>query len=357
MKDNVNSCGDCRLACEYKQWTTEREGQKVLTARELKTFSKRNPQCPKDKAVHDELMTKCETRGTYDKNLEVCLVCKNRTRIIISQDLKNIPSECPLLDEIKELLPKLSELQTPFAESMDQLQESMLILAKVGTTVRQQLLEVTQTMIESIGFLGESEFIAFEKEIGFIPSFLALPEVKRLYNLWKAGKKEEVSNTFVNLLHKKENVDSLLSEISNHQSFKLRINLIRDAFYAHLEGNYSLSIPVLWSQLDGIFITKFGSLIGTYEKCKECGRSSSPNLKSIAKKLTENKGQKGKFFWAAFLGFVETIYGKERSKILHGLDTDYPNIKRSTMLVLSMYELYELIQYFDNDSSSSRTKL
>ena len=106
------------------------------------------------------------------------------------------------------------------------------------------------------------------------------------------------------------------------KTYPLRAHLFQEAFGAHRESKYILSIPVFLKQADGIFYDRFGSSLFTKE-----GRGAVSAFRS---EVT------GRFFRAVLYPFTvdtplwmhtatlnDTFEGLNRHQVLHGLTTDY----------------------------------
>jgi hypothetical protein len=189
-------------------------------------------------------------------------------------------------------------------------------------------------------FMDEDEW----KKFGYNwLGFLTISELEMLYKEWKNGKEDEIRDYFFRMFDSKEKIKILMKKLSGNELFDSRELIIRDALEAHVNGKYSLSIPVLLAQIDGIFIEAHKDILKNDEGksvdyCKECGHPYpiSPTASRISKKLEESNDQ---FIYNPdFLKFVRKEYSR-RSKILHGLSKDYPNKDHSTKLILALYEL------------------
>ena len=188
-------------------------------------------------------------------------------------------------------------------------------------------------------FMGEDEWKKFEYNwLGF----LTLTELKGLYEEWKNGKEDEIRDFFFTMFDSKEKIEKLMEKLSGNALFDSRMSIIKDALESHVSGKYSLSIPVLIAQIDGIFIEAHKDILKNDEGkcvdyCKKCRHPYpiSPTASRISRKLEGSNGQST--YIPDFLKFIRKEYDI-RSKILHGLDKDYPNRDHSTKLILALYE-------------------
>jgi len=259
-------------------------------------------------------------------------------------------------DSQKPIIEKLLVAQAPLIEAQKTLQEKFVKQAEYVTKfikaidfaplVSQSLSysQIASSILESMKFRDEDEFKKFEYNwLGF----LTLPEIKDFYKKWQAGKENDVRDFFFEMFNSEEKIDVLIEKFNKNEFFSQRIPIIKSALRAHLRGEYELSIPVLWTQFDGIFIkAKKDAVKDKYITiCDECGakKAISPNAKTIAKELAKEKG-----FLKEFLEFVIDEYNKKRSKILHGLEINYMNKDDSVKLILALYELYNNLTVYKN---------
>ncbi|MGC1120936.1 MAG: hypothetical protein WBA22_07560 [Candidatus Methanofastidiosia archaeon] len=193
-------------------------------------------------------------------------------------------------------------------------------------------------------FMEEDEWKKFEYNwLGF----LTVSELRVLYEEWKNGKDDIIRDFFFRMFDDKEKVERLMEKLSGNVLFDSRMHIISDALDSHVSGKYSLSIPILIAQIDGIFIEAHKDVLKnekgkSVDYCKECGHPYpvSPNAKRISKKLEELNDHFT--YIPGFLRFIEKEYN-DRSKILHGLSKDYPCRDHSTKLILALYELRQAL--------------
>ena len=106
------------------------------------------------------------------------------------------------------------------------------------------------------------------------------------------------------------------------ETYPPRAHLFREAFGAHRESKYALSIPVFLSQADGVFHDRFGKLL--FSK------------KSSAAVTDFNSTVRGRFFqavlhpltisvplWGHTASLDDTFEGLNRHQVMHGLQVNY----------------------------------
>ena len=202
-------------------------------------------------------------------------------------------------------------------------------------------IDIAKEFEELTPFWEEDEYKAFEYNwLGFCSADVIL----KLYEEYKKGNEEEVKKYFIKMFKNKNNIEKLKNKFQKEDIFLSRIHIIEDALDAHLDGKYTLSIPILLSQIDGIIIKKYGYLLKGKKKgnCPECGKQLSPmpNAKNIAFELLNEFDDIDSSY---YLEFIKRDYNKNRIPILHGLKTNYSDPHYSTKLILALYRLFNLL--------------
>lgn len=207
--------------------------------------------------------------------------------------------------------------------------------------------------------------------------YLPAPDLNRHVQLWLDGKKQQVKDELWRMTADPELQTELLKDLLEHDYFKKREIILRDALSAHSNGKFSLTIPALYPLIDGAFIETFekelnakvGLRYHTCPKCKskpklicpECGDPLSKyiNASQIASHLKGNNlydNSFGDVFGA--IGFTERTYHSKRSKIEHGLAPDYYKERDlSTLLIMALSSvdciIKEKLRTKDETSSST----
>lgn len=135
---------------------------------------------------------------------------------------------------------------------------------------------------------------------------------------------------------KRDSITTLLERCCTELAiFENRRRILFDAFEAHFDRKYTLSIPTLFSQLEGL-LREVGGL-----KNKDTIKSTIP--KDIwDKKLLFNIKDNAEYFSC----FVNNIFegskegdGLNRNPILHGFRTNYDNEEDSLIILLAVLEI------------------
>lgn len=202
-------------------------------------------------------------------------------------------------------------------------------------------IDIAKGFEEITPFWEEDEYKAFEYNwLDFCPSDV----IFKLYQEYKKGNEDKVKEYFIKMFQNKGNIEKLKDKFQGEDLFLSRIDIIGDALDAHLDGKYTLSIPILLSQIDGIIIKKFGYILkGKYKgTCPTCGKSKSPmpNAKNIALELLKELDSDES---SNYLEFIKKDYNEHRIPILHGRKIDYADSHYSTKLILALYRLFEFL--------------
>jgi hypothetical protein len=202
-----------------------------------------------------------------------------------------------------------------------------------------------ESISKSFKFTDDAEFKKFEYNwVGF----LTLTEIKELYELWKKGDTEKVKDFFYNWFSDEEKVDNLIEDFNKNEFFRPRMHILSKALKAHLNTDYELSIPILLSQIDGIFIERHKDLDGkiTYTNtCQKCGAKVKDKAPLNAKNISQHIIKRENKFMVFFLQHIIDTFENLRNAILHGKKLDYPDKDLSTKLIVTLLEL----SYHDNE--------
>lgn len=166
----------------------------------------------------------------------------------------------------------------------------------------------------------------------FNPSFQAF-STEKVYLQLKNKDVDKVIETITNYFSDKV-CKEIIERICSESEFSTRSHLIRDAFQAHCDKKYTLSIPVFLAQAEGAFMEHFqNKLYSTREKTYL--RKNSSFLKSINVMVE------------SFENFIRDVLAKSygikdkipegifaRNPILHGRTTNYGRKENSIKALL-----------------------
>ncbi|MFC5134795.1 MULTISPECIES: hypothetical protein [Haloferacaceae] len=166
-------------------------------------------------------------------------------------------------------------------------------------------------IVESVNDLEESDF-----EFKWV-DFLVVGLRDELYEIYQEKGEEHVVSVLSDLLDDEEALDAILSQVDSRYLRGERERLIRDSISAHNEGRYGLSIPTALTQIDGAIIEAATDL-GIWELDDEV-----TGTRVVAK--GEGSHQHISEFRDPFRDLYPRLMGRgsPRSKILHGIRTDF----------------------------------
>ncbi len=166
-------------------------------------------------------------------------------------------------------------------------------------------------IVESVNELEASGF-----EFKWV-DFLIVGLRDELYEIYQEKGEEQVVSVLSELLDDEEALDAVLSQVDSRYLRGEREDLLRDAISAHNEGRYGLSIPTALTQIDGAIIEAATDL-GIWELDDEV-----TGTRVVAK--GEGSHQHISEFRDPFRDLYPRLMGRgsPRSKILHGIRTDF----------------------------------
>ncbi|GEM_PF-2960331 len=250
------------------------------------------------------------------------------------------------LDFARHLTETIQQKLLPFGQLQKQLHESLLHITKMNQSVLisfqpsfgiwAKWAEVFNGFAQQIAFLNEPEFKKFDYNWVDILDF---HEKKELYEAWKKKDDELIKKILTEKFSQKELLYEILEEIIENKLYSERKDILKDAFDAHAEGKYTLAIPVLFSQIDGVFIDMHNDLDGklTYT-CPKCNEKLTAQL--TAKNISENLSSVIDPLMPNLMSFTYNIFDEFRNGILHGKNTKYADRYLSTKLILIICQLY-----------------
>ena len=102
-----------------------------------------------------------------------------------------------------------------------------------------------------------------------------------------------------------------------------RVHLLQDAFSAHRDAKYTLSIPVLFSQADGICYDSFDKNVFIADKRKKIHREAKSESEGLASTLSLPLLSKNLPLWVSESERGDSFEGLNRHEVLHGISVDY----------------------------------
>lgn len=159
---------------------------------------------------------------------------------------------------------------------------------------------------------------------------------------------EDVTEAFLDK-YRKHGLEDLRRDWKKDLLIEPRLPILLDALSAHEEGRYTLSMPVLFSQLEG--------LVAAAKKHK--GRFTIKNLKNYLEPI-RTQGSRFQGITAEFV--VKTLWSEfhhgdavppmSRHAILHGADVQYGTASNSLRAILYFDNVREALKAFGESGSS-----
>lgn len=210
-------------------------------------------------------------------------------------------------------------------------------LSSAADAMRQGMLCAHKTM-------SEAEIVLLELGWWIYPDW-TIPALKNIIDAHKAGKDKEIEESIVDYFDKNV-LNEMLKRWKTNNKFSTRIQVLEDAIWAHEMGKYTLSVPALLPQIEGIINENSG------KKGKITHTECVKILKDYRDKKVKLKPTSF-FYPLAALMFAENLlkeafeWGKPsrkgRSPILHGHNVGYDDKVFSLKLILLIDFLQNLL--------------
>lgn len=256
------------------------------------------------------------------------IVCKGMENIAlkVSEPIKQI--------NFSETAKQFQEMVKVTMNFTSQFQEIIRPITKYVEEMRKQFTssQLFKDLPEIIKRIEEfkGEFEQYKKitiMLGFPPHMDLLPkeisEIVRAYNTYGKEKAEKVTYNIYIGYYNYEKIKNLSTKWYHMDILKNRKQILRQAVYAHFKENYYLSIPIVFSQLEGIIANTF----------KHKGKMHQNDyINYLGKILNDNKNM-------SFDGLINNFYATivlasfnhnepiksvlSRHAIMHGADTKY----------------------------------
>ncbi|MCD6241329.1 hypothetical protein J7K27_07425 [Candidatus Bathyarchaeota archaeon] len=256
-------------------------------------------------------------------------------------DLLNILANDPS-DEVRRIVePKFKLIMEPFMQIAQLLREYqtnlMINIIKNSLIWFQKVDTIFSHLIEFSKFLREPEFKDFEYNWLI---FLPIDKMRKLYEAHKEGRDDEIKKLLIKISRHPKFVNQLIKKMEGSDTFKPRVTIIREAIEAHIEGKYSLSIPVFLAQIEGI-LWDYAERMGLVNEAKTIRSNKKIKIVSI-KPLIRDTSLRDKVSELITDYFLKEIYTENfRHGILHGRITDYNKEENSMKLLLFIRALLE----------------
>ncbi|MCF5704730.1 YecA family protein [Pseudomonas syringae] len=142
-------------------------------------------------------------------------------------------------------------------------------------------------------------------------------------------------------------IDYIDDAASMHSAFELRRQILKDAVEAHFNGKYTLSVPVLFAQVEGI-LREYGGM--------KLADKFRPNVSTeiwdrrFLFVITDNAQYFNAFINKLFEGQQDES-SFNRNPILHGMSVNYDSEEWSIVLILIILEI-RIFMWFEKHTKS-----
>ncbi|WP_061334291.1 hypothetical protein, partial [Clostridium botulinum] len=275
---------------------------------------------------------------------------------------KNLQQVNKLSEQIRDAYKNITNVIKPI-----QFQHQNIIndLAKISYDMAKKFDDITNS-INAIKFPEKVKEINTEllKFGWYTFGEFSINDINQLYNIIEEYKTDNDVKKY------RENINKVMNDFINNESEELikkilnifpdRYKIIEDAYNAHKRGLYTLSIPVLLTQADGICKEMLG--VSLYSKPR--GKNEPKTKNSLESLLKENNIEVGKdsciysmlYYPLEILSCLvvntwdidkkynnNEIYSKfNRHAIIHGTDTGYNNRTNSNKCIAILYYLCDV---------------
>ena len=146
--------------------------------------------------------------------------------------------------------------------------------------------------------------------------------------------------------HVRRHLDDI--EAALIESYPHRSHLFQEAFRAHRERKYALSIPVFLSQADGIFHERFGEFLFNKKRTRVVSAFNSKVTGGFIKAVLHPLAKEDLPLWRHTSDLGNTFEGLNRHHVMHGMKVDYDTELNSLKAVLLLDHLLWILNRPDN---------
>lgn len=289
-------------------------------------------------------------------------------------NIDNIPDTCPLKMEINastEFANKIMGIHNfdwiiPSKAMMENLEKSLKFVNAMQSQaiLIQQIVERNNAVLNAISsfsylpklldtipdyskILG-SYFEKFHltlkiKEWEWLEEMLASEGRQDILQLLRDGTPDEFETEIISFCADENNLKKISTKMKPEPLYAPRMPIIEDSFWAHINKKYTLSVPSLLPQIEGI-VWDLGTEIGFVEgrDIKSRQKKTTQKAGSIRHVVNELDDQELDSIIKEHI--IYDIYPYMRIPILHGRNIVYGNDINSTKVILFLYALFYSIQ-------------
>lgn len=232
--------------------------------------------------------------------------------------------------------------------------DKLINLSNVAGTLESNLKMVLSNITE-VKVIRDLVGKRFEKSINILKrfgwwgisslSFKIYIEIEKQENLLEKKEVDEIICNFYNKDNFK-NLESLLAKWKQNKYFERISEILDDAIYAHKNGKYTLSIPALMPNVEGIIRCFMNDEYGISEK----------SFIYIYKEFKDNIKKFGDIMAGYVVQYIDILFCNfdprnpdkvddfSRHKLSHGFSSNYHSEVNSLRLILYLDEIYNIIE-------------
>jgi len=186
----------------------------------------------------------------------------------------------------------MNKVATSIVNSIPSFNYSQGLFSAIGSimdTHKKFAEQILEEIKEEKDIYSDPKFIEFPF---LFAGYLTVPEMRKLKGEWRSGNKNFVIMEVLKTLKFPAIHDEILKNIGKNNILNKRKKLFQEALWAHQQGKYSLSIPLLFPIIEGTLVDKYGWLYKE-KRCNKCNRkfwrTASPVLEKVKSKLKESE--------------------------------------------------------------------
>lgn len=213
--------------------------------------------------------------------------------------------------------------------------------ADCGTHLEADLSEDFMNIVASLeiplkNFCKDNEFYWFGHAI-------VVSEMIEFGKKLRAGEltKQSIIQAYTNRLTRETAVAWVEDSVSLHKAFGSRIDILRDAIGAHFDSKYTLSVPVLFAQIEGL-LREIGGL-ALEDKFRPTVSTEIWNSRYLFG-MSDNAKYFNAFITKLFEG-QKDAHSFNRNPVLHGMNVNYDSEEWSLILVLTVLEIRQFLWF------------
>ncbi|GKX65849.1 hypothetical protein [Inconstantimicrobium mannanitabidum] len=266
----------------------------------------------------------------------------------INKSMKNIKKTIEQMDYINDNF-------APIIAEFDLDEKIQLIFKEMCLKIShlsEQLVKIPENIRLILGEIGKyiPEYYKLLIDLGYPPVELNMPEIKYIVENKKDEEVYKIIDSFIVENYNDDFINEIFDKWEKYVFLKKRLQLFQDAIYVYNIEKYSLVIPLLLSQLEGVVAESFmingKSRMGKYKE----------HIEKILETGSDNLSSNNQITKAYFIGnileqfsFGDKIPKFSRHAILHGADVNYGTKVNCINLIITLDIIFECIDNMNKE--------